>query len=141
MAVGSTSTGPVTRSISRGVTNLVSELLVMFTQQEELMKNLEAFMVQQTHSTLKLKGVVEALQAKHAALEESFSQSQNKVNKQGSDASEEEEEMDQQFEDSSKLGRGRGKGIVTGNAPGGKMTSSFTVLGRGRGHLEQTPWE
>ena len=77
-AVGSTSTGSVTRSRSRGVTNLVSEPLVVSTQQEELMKKLEAFMIQQTQSTLELKGAVEALQAKHAALEESLSQSQNK---------------------------------------------------------------
>ncbi|CAH1432272.1 unnamed protein product [Lactuca virosa] len=111
----------------------------MSTQQEELMKKLETFMVQQTQSTLELKGAVEALQAKHAALEESLSQSQNKVNKQGSEASEEEKKMDQQFEDSSELGRGRSKGIVTGNAPGGKMTSSFTVLGRGRGSFGSNP--
>ena len=47
--------------------------------------------------------------------------------------------MNRKFEDSSELGRGRGKSIITGSAPGGKMTSSCTVLGRGRGSFGSNP--
>ncbi|CAI9294557.1 unnamed protein product [Lactuca saligna] len=76
-ARGSTTTRPVTRSKSRGISSLVSEPLMMSTKQEELMKKLEAFMIQQTQSnndlktsTNDLKAAMTALQTKQAIVEE-----------------------------------------------------------------------
>ncbi|CAI9261419.1 unnamed protein product [Lactuca saligna] len=106
------STGPVTRSKSQGITNLVSEPLVMTNQSEEFMKKLEAFMTQQTQSTSELKAAVEALQAKQATLEEGLSaRSHNKSNKQGgSEASVEEEIEMESFDDPPEQSQGRGRG-------------------------------
>ncbi|CAI9263423.1 unnamed protein product [Lactuca saligna] len=90
------------RSRSWVITNLAIEALVMSTQQEELMKKLEAFMIQQTQSnydlktsTNDLKAAMTALQTNQAAMEERLQTlTQNKSNRQ----EEEDESVDKMFE-------------------------------------------
>ncbi|KAL4582748.1 hypothetical protein LXL04_007307 [Taraxacum kok-saghyz] len=135
----STTTGPITRSKSRGVTNLVSEPLVMTNPSEELiMKKLEAFMIQQTQSTSELKAAVADLQAKQTTLEEGLSaQNHNQSHKRtGSDTSV-DEEMDMEsnpFGDPPEQGYGRGRGASFGSAP-----AATIVIGRGRGLVAGQP--
>ncbi|CAI9283625.1 unnamed protein product [Lactuca saligna] len=93
-AVGST-TGPVTRSKSRAITNLVSEPLVMTTSAEELMKKFEEFMIQQEQSNKEIKGAISGLQAKYVSLEEGLSKQTNSKNRSETSM---EEEGEQQFE-------------------------------------------
>ena len=107
----------------------------MSTQQEELMKKLEAFMIQQTQSnndlktsTNDLKAAMTALQTKQATMEERLQTlTQNKSNRQ----EEEDESVDSMFEsdrfdDPSEQVRGRGRGATFGANP----NSKFFVLRR-----------
>ncbi|KAL4573276.1 hypothetical protein LXL04_020076 [Taraxacum kok-saghyz] len=92
----SCSQGPVTRSKSRAITSLVSEPLVMSTPPEEILKKLEAFMLQQTEITKELKGAVETIQAKQNIMEENLA-SQIRNKSQGDEESVDEEiEMEKQ---------------------------------------------
>ncbi|KAL4559366.1 hypothetical protein LXL04_031504 [Taraxacum kok-saghyz] len=110
----------------------------MTNPSEELMKKLEAFMIQQTHSTNELKAAVADLQAKQTTLEEGLSaQNHNQSHKRtGSDASVEEEiEMESNpFCDPREHGYGRGRGAGFGSGP-----AATTVVGRGRGSIGGQP--
>ncbi|KAL4563619.1 hypothetical protein LXL04_027664 [Taraxacum kok-saghyz] len=133
-----TTTGPITRSKSRGVTNLVSEPLVMTNPSEELMKKLEAFMIQQSQSTSELKAAMADLQAKQTTLEEGLSaQNHNQSHKRTSSDASVDEEMEMEsnpFGDPPEQGYGRGRGASLGSAP-----AATTVIGRGRGLVVGQP--
>ncbi|CAI9261026.1 unnamed protein product [Lactuca saligna] len=118
----------------------------MSTQQEELMKKLEAFMFQQTQSnndlktnTNDLKAAMTALQTKQAAMEEGLQNlTHNKYNKQEED----NESVDKMFEsekfdDPSEQVRGRGRGATFGANPNSKFSYLGGWAGRGRGLTQE----
>ncbi|CAI9284077.1 unnamed protein product [Lactuca saligna] len=123
------------RSRSRAITNLVSEPLVMATPAEELMKNLEEFMIQQEQSNNEIKGAIVDLQAKYVSLEEGLSKQTNSKNRSKASM---EEKGEQQFEDNNEPSPGRGKGINLGAQEGRGFISS-TRVGRGRGEFGINP--
>ncbi|CAI9274951.1 unnamed protein product [Lactuca saligna] len=122
------------------------ETLVMSTQLEELMKKLEAFMIQQTQSnndlktsTNDLKATMTTLQTKQAAMEERLQTlTQNKSNRQ----EEEDENVDNMFEsdrfdDPSEQVRRRGRGATFGANPNSKFLYQGGFTGRGKGVIQE----
>ncbi|KAL4579110.1 hypothetical protein LXL04_015245 [Taraxacum kok-saghyz] len=131
--------GPLTRARSKSISSLVSKPnLVMATPSDDVMKKLEAFMLQQTESTKNLKesndelrAAMKALQNKQDAIESGLhAQSQNKSHK---NREEEESEnyvcMEEVFDDPPETGRGRGRGTPFDTDPNSKGV--FRVFGRG----------
>ncbi|CAH1452987.1 unnamed protein product [Lactuca virosa] len=111
----------------------------MSTQQEELMKKLEAFMIQQTQSNNDLKEAMSALQTKQATMEERLqSLSQNKTIEQGED----NESVDkvfkmERFDDPVVQGRGIGRGTTFGTNPNSKFSFQGGLVGRGKGWTQE----
>ena len=114
------------------------------TPSDDVMKKLEAFMLQQTESTKNLKesndelrAAMKALQNKQDAIESGLQeQSQNKSHK---NREEEESEnyvcMEEVFDDPPETGRGRGRGTPFDTDPNSKGV--FRVFGRGTGPVDE----